>query len=97
MEIPFASASTVFRSYKVMPRSQVTAMCVPFLGSRVFIHPRLQNAHAYVNAAFAVEIDASSFTVTGRPSLVFGGVQAHDVRHIHVHIHTHLTSHLCTL
>lgn len=38
-----------------------------------------QNAHAYVNAAFMMQVDSSSLTVTGKPSLVFGGVNAHDV------------------
>lgn len=60
MEIPFASADTVFRSYKIMPRSE--------------------NAHAYVNAAFAVRVDSSNSTVTGKPTLVYGGIEAHDIQ-----------------
>ncbi|CAI8020059.1 Xanthine dehydrogenase/oxidase [Geodia barretti] len=60
MEIPFASADTVFRSYKIMPRSE--------------------NAHAYVNAAFVMQFNSSTSTVTGEPTLVFGGIQAHDIQ-----------------
>ena len=39
------------------------------------ITPRKQNAHAYVNAAFKFNLDAS-FTVTETPSVVFGGYGA---------------------
>lgn len=38
-----------------------------------------QNTPAYVNAAFMMQVDSTSSTVTGKPSLVFGGVKAHDV------------------
>ena len=36
--------------------------------------PRSQNAHAYVNAGFRMDIDQSSMTVTQPPALVFGGI-----------------------
>ncbi|KAL5509791.1 hypothetical protein EMCRGX_G005217 [Ephydatia muelleri] len=58
MELPFAGAGIIFRSFKVMPRNQ--------------------NAHAYVNAAFSMQVDPNS-TVQGTPVLVFGGIQAHAV------------------
>ena len=45
----------------------------------------LQNAHAYVSAAFVMEVDSSSWTVTNTPSLVFGGIQSHAVRHTHMY------------
>ena len=38
----------------------------------------LQNARAYVNAAFSMQVDPNS-TVQGTPVLVFGGIQAHAV------------------
>ncbi|XP_048248710.1 indole-3-acetaldehyde oxidase-like isoform X1 [Haliotis rufescens] len=37
------------------------------------VSPRLQNAHAYVNAAFCLTLDVHSQVVC-RPSLVFGGI-----------------------
>ena len=39
------------------------------------ITPRKQNAHAYINGAFKYNLDAS-FTVTEKPSIVFGGYGA---------------------
>jgi xanthine dehydrogenase/oxidase len=41
------------------------------------ITPRWQNAHAYVNAAFRIKADDR--VVKGRPSLVFGGINAETV------------------
>ncbi|XP_059139141.1 uncharacterized protein LOC131927489 [Physella acuta] len=41
------------------------------------ITPRWQNAHAYVNAAF--RIPAEGRDIKGRPSLVFGGINAQTV------------------
>ena len=38
----------------------------------------LQNAHAYVNAAFRFPMDG--LTITGRPSIVLGGINADTVR-----------------
>jgi xanthine dehydrogenase/oxidase len=39
------------------------------------ITPRMQNAHAYVNAAFLADVDPATFVVKTKPSLVFGGIQ----------------------
>ena len=39
------------------------------------ITPRAISAHAYVNAAFVLPLDAS-FTVTEKPTLLFGGISA---------------------
>ncbi|GFO39127.1 aldehyde oxidase, partial [Plakobranchus ocellatus] len=41
------------------------------------ITPRWQNAHAYINAAFKVV--ANGMTITGRPSIVIGGINAKTV------------------
>lgn len=41
--------------------------------------PAFQNAHAYVNAAFCMEIDPDNLVVKGRPSFVYGGIDAHAV------------------
>ncbi|XP_067671007.1 uncharacterized protein [Haliotis asinina] len=38
------------------------------------VMPRSQNAHAYVNAGFQIQIDAWKFKVLKKPSLVFGGI-----------------------
>ena len=80
MEIPFASADTVFRSYKIMPRSEVLQLLhSPWFVYRTCNFSFPQNAHAYVNAAFVMQFNSSTSTVTGEPTLVFGGIQAHDV------------------
>ena len=39
----------------------------------------VQNAHAYVNAGFYMEVDTTNYTVKGKPSLVFGGISTHGV------------------
>ncbi|BFZ17322.1 hypothetical protein BsWGS_20361 [Bradybaena similaris] len=44
------------------------------------ITPRWQNAHAYVNAAFRIK--AVDRTITERPSLVYGGINAETVHAI---------------
>ncbi|XP_046576122.1 probable aldehyde oxidase 2 [Haliotis rubra] len=38
------------------------------------VMPRSQNAHAYVNAGFQIQMDAWKFKVLKKPSLVFGGI-----------------------
>ena len=41
------------------------------------IMPRSTNAHAYVNAGFMAEVDQeNNFLVTGKPSIVFGGISS---------------------
>ncbi|XP_035826275.1 indole-3-acetaldehyde oxidase [Aplysia californica] len=65
-----------------MAGSVLTAVTLPKLEDNVVfqsfkITPRWQNAHAYVNAAF--KIAAENRTIKGRPSLVYGGINAETV------------------
>ncbi|CAG0914560.1 unnamed protein product [Notodromas monacha] len=62
----------VIRSVSLPPLS-------PDIRIRTFkITPRLQNAHAYVNAAFVADVDGAEALLKGRPSIVFGGIQLKD-------------------
>eukprot|EP00731_Ephydatia_muelleri_P028954 Em0020g598a len=66
-----------------MSYSVIVSMTIPFSGpGNIFrsfkIMPRAQNAHAYVNAAFSMEVDPS-YTVRGTPVLVFGGIEEYAV------------------
>lgn len=39
----------------------------------------VQNAHAYVTAAFKVQVSKDGKTLSGKPKLVFGGVSSYFV------------------
>ena len=45
-------------------------------GSSLQIMPRSSNAHAYVNAGFLALVDVENgFTITQKPTIVFGGIR----------------------
>ena len=45
----------------------------------LYVKLLFQNAHAYVNAAFNMEVDPVNYVVKTYPSFVFGGIQEHAV------------------
>jgi len=62
----------------------ISSMTLPFASTDVVfrsfkVMPRAENAHAYVNAAFYMEVDPTGSTVKGKPSLVFGGIGTHGI------------------
>ncbi|XP_012937727.1 indole-3-acetaldehyde oxidase [Aplysia californica] len=86
----YDSAASKFSSYSLLEflrqvnmKGQVlTAVILPKFGDDVVfksfkITPRWQNAHAYVNAAFKIVTENS--TIKGKPSLVYGGINADTV------------------
>lgn len=78
LEASFPPAPDVlFRTYKIMPRSQVGTTDYGFRYNLCAFYVGLQNAHALVNAGFAAKItkqQRGKFIFQERPSLVFGNI-----------------------
>lgn len=67
-----------------MTNSVIVSMVIPFASNSVTfksfkIMPRAQNSHAYVNAAFSMEMEPDGSTVKGKPLFVYGGIEAHSI------------------
>jgi len=66
----------------------VMALRLPALSTdhviRTFkIMPRFSNAHAYINAGFCARIDRMDANrIVGKPTVLFGGINAHFVRSV---------------